>query len=410
MADTNEDGGGETATKWDILHETFTPTQPVKTRDIFAGRTNQLFECLSIADQIGAHGILFGERGVGKTSIANITRIILDTPDNYARAIKIDCVSADSFPDLIRHIYEKIEIEVHVPAMVGFHADPEGGFAKAPLASRVNKRTSFNPKHVAQVLGSLPGKLLIILDEFDRLRPGKFDLASFTELLKIISDNGYKTQFLIVGVGDTVAQIIGEHQSITRNLTQIHLNPMSDAEIREIVSKGIERIEVSMGKGIIDQIVAFSCGYPHYTHLLCLQACTNALHRENDGRGAEVGQADLDYAISKALDKAQESLKQSYRQATMANRQNIFKEVLQACGKVELDSYNMFQPKDLEKHLSAILKREMKATQFGSHLIKLCSEERGQILINVGDRGRSRYRFRDPLMRAYVKMSTAARR
>lgn len=387
------------------LNSTFTPHKPIQTRDIFSGRKEQLYQCLSIIDQVGNHGILYGDRGVGKTSIANVTRLILDTPDRNDRALKVDCTSSDTFEDIAKHIYEKITLEVPAPVAAGF-AVQEANFLQKTLASFVRKKTSFNPKHVAQVLNQVPGRLFIILDEFDRLDHDKFNLSSFTELLKILSDSGASVQFLVVGVGDNVEQIVGDHQSIGRNLTQIHLHPMIDLEIREIIVSGISRVGIDMPDELIGQIVDFSCGYPHYTHLLCLHACSNALFREE----LKVSQADLEYACGNALDRAHESLKKAYLQATGSNRQNIYKEVLQACGEVKLDDFNTFQPRDVAKPLSRILKREMRATQFGSHLLNLCRPERGAILVSEGERGRRRYHFRDPLMRAYLRLASKSRR
>jgi Cdc6-like AAA superfamily ATPase len=389
----------------DRLQVVFTPHQPVQTRDIFHGRQDQLYQCLSIIDQIGNHGILHGDRGVGKTSIANVVRIFLDTPGTDDRALKIDCTSSDSFEDIIKHIYQKIEINVAGKLGIGFHNDNDGGVKSTTLSAQVTKKTSYNPKHVAQTLGCLPGRTTIIMDEFDRLNHKKFSLSSFTELLKIVADSGHRIQFLIVGVGENVADLVGDHQSITRNLTQIHLHPMTENEIREIINYGAKAIGMTIPDAIADQIVDFSCGYPHFTHLLCHQACSNALHRPE----LIVEQADLEFARTRALGRAHESLKRSYLRATGSNRENIYKEVLQACGSVELDEFNTFQPRDVAKPLSAILKREMKATQFGGHLLKLCSPERGNILVSEGESGRRRYRFRDPLMRAYVKLNSSAR-
>jgi len=389
--------------RWQLLNETFTPHQPVQTRDIFSGRNEQLFQCLAIVDQIGNHGILYGDRGVGKTSMANIVQIMLDSPNE--RAFKIDCTSSDSFKDVVKNIYDKIVIEKAKPAEPGFH-QPEDHFESVTLSSLLKRTSSFNPKHVAQVLGQIPGRLFVILDEFDRLDHDRFSLASFTELLKIIADNGLEVQFLVVGVGENVEQIIGDHGSIGRSLTQIHLSPMSDEEIRGIITTGLSRIGMSMPDKIMSQIIDFSCGYPHYTHLLCLHACSNALHRDED----VVDPADLEYAKSRAISRAHESLKKSYQKATGSNRENIYKEVLQACGQVTLDQFNTFQPRDVTKPLSQMLKREMKATHFGSHLQKLCQPERGCVLVQEGERGRRRYRFRDPLMRAYVKLHTQTRR
>jgi hypothetical protein len=225
-------------------------------------------------------------------------------------------------------------------------------------------------------------------------------------LMKIMSDTDVDTHMLIVGVGEDVNSILGNHQSVVRNLVQIKLATMTPPEIQQIVDTGATAVGVSIPSKIREQVVDFSCGYPHYTHLLCLFACENALARNAD----MVRQPDLEFAISQSISRANKSLKRSYQTATMANKPNIYKEVLQACGTVALDEYGTFQPKDVERPLSALLKRPMKASQFGAHLINLCSESRGSILCSDGERSRKRYRFRDPLMRAFVKPNTASRR
>jgi len=388
----------------DILNSTFTPTQPVKTREIFAGRHNQLFECLSIAGTIGLHGILYGDRGVGKTSIANMVELIgcIEKPD--CLVLKIECTSGDTFEEIIRRVYKKISIK-RPAKKIGFtQNDTED--ENISLEDIIPEKASFNPKDISYILKQTTDCLLVILDEFDRLNDSTFNLSSLTELMKINSDTGVDVHFLIVGVGQSVVDIIGNHASIVRNLNQIKLQFMNNSEIEEIIVNGIKKLNLSMNKSIIDNIINFSCGYPHYTHLLCHHACQNTIRADRN----KVESPDLDYAIGRAISRAQESVRDSYQKATMANRTNIYKEVLLACGEAKLDEYNTFVPKDIEKPLSAILKRTMKVNQFGSHLLNLCKPNRGEILVSIGERGRARYRFRDPLMRAFVRINGGSKR
>ena len=55
------------------IHEAFSPSAPIdKQRSLFAGRTRQIDRLLGAIFQRGQHAIIFGERGVGKTSLANL--------------------------------------------------------------------------------------------------------------------------------------------------------------------------------------------------------------------------------------------------------------------------------------------------------------------------------------------------
>ncbi|HEY6462056.1 MAG TPA: hypothetical protein VIY73_17945, partial [Polyangiaceae bacterium] len=69
-------------TRYDELYEraaeVFTPSAPIDHVDLFAGRWQQL---MSIKDAVvtkGQHAIMFGERGVGKTSLASVIGPLLE--------------------------------------------------------------------------------------------------------------------------------------------------------------------------------------------------------------------------------------------------------------------------------------------------------------------------------------------
>jgi len=79
--------------KMQILNWGFTPTSPIKKEEFFRGRINQLNKICEAINQEGQHAILFGERGVGKTSLANI---MTDSLTNIY-PIKVTCNRTDNF-------------------------------------------------------------------------------------------------------------------------------------------------------------------------------------------------------------------------------------------------------------------------------------------------------------------------
>ncbi|MFY9719669.1 MAG: ATP-binding protein [Candidatus Cybelea sp.] len=52
--------------------EVFTPSSPIDSNDLFAGRRQQVTQIINAINQGGQHAGLYGERGVGKTSLANV--------------------------------------------------------------------------------------------------------------------------------------------------------------------------------------------------------------------------------------------------------------------------------------------------------------------------------------------------
>jgi len=59
----------------------FSPRSPVYRRAFFAGRSAQMNALADAVSQIGLHAVIFGERGVGKSSLGNITQDLLDVMD-----------------------------------------------------------------------------------------------------------------------------------------------------------------------------------------------------------------------------------------------------------------------------------------------------------------------------------------
>ena len=54
------------------LGRVFRPHAPIDEARLFAGRRDQIADMLDAIFQTGRHAILYGERGVGKTSLAKV--------------------------------------------------------------------------------------------------------------------------------------------------------------------------------------------------------------------------------------------------------------------------------------------------------------------------------------------------
>lgn len=61
--------------KWDVLEgeilDVFSPGAPIRERELFSGRLDQISQLLDAVRQNGKHAVIFGDPGVGKTSLAN---------------------------------------------------------------------------------------------------------------------------------------------------------------------------------------------------------------------------------------------------------------------------------------------------------------------------------------------------
>src|ERR1043166_2888550 len=89
--------------------ETFTPGPAINEVAQFAGRKATIQRLQDIAIERARHAIIFGERGVGKTSLANIFHKDLNTETRRVREIAIDADTGDSFDSLWRKVFRRIK-------------------------------------------------------------------------------------------------------------------------------------------------------------------------------------------------------------------------------------------------------------------------------------------------------------
>src|SRR5882724_316976 len=85
--------------------ELFTPSVPIDENDLFAGRSAQISQLVEAVLQKGQHAILYGERGVGKTSLAKTFSARLIRPTKSLSSVIVNCDPSDDFHSLWRKVY-----------------------------------------------------------------------------------------------------------------------------------------------------------------------------------------------------------------------------------------------------------------------------------------------------------------
>ncbi len=122
----------------------FRPTAPVNVLDVFSGRDRQITRVCDVVMQEGQHAILYGERGVGKTSLANVlSAYLVTTGDDEHTAIvspRVNCDVDDTFDNVWRKILSDIRLEQQTRA-AGFtaHDGADGGQRSPSPAFRIQR-------------------------------------------------------------------------------------------------------------------------------------------------------------------------------------------------------------------------------------------------------------------------------
>ncbi len=82
----------------------------------------------------------------------------------------------------------------------------------------------------------------------------------------------------------------------------------------------------------------------------------------------------------------------------------MFKDVVKACTRVEEDEHGTFRIKDLEEPLSEIRGTKTPLRGYQYHVGRLCTPEKGNILQKIGTKNNFRYKFKNPLFKAYMTL------
>ncbi len=362
---------------------------------MFAGREEQVRLVVDAVSQKGQHAIIFGERGVGKTSLANVLSSFLSDPSGVL-APRVNCDGLDSFETVWRNVFEQIDLTRESPAMgFGDNRRLEEGDATALLPDVVN------PDGVRRAVTVLSREALaiIIIDEFDRL--SQEVKRSIADTIKGLSDHAVAATVVLVGVADSVNELIHEHESVERALEQIRMPRMSVEEINEIVNTGLARLGMETTDIARRRVAVLAQGLPHYAHLLALHAARSAIDRESD----EIAADDVDFAITKALETTQQSIRTAYHDAIRSpRRDNLFGDVLLACALAEKDELGYFAAQDVRGPIQTITGKNYDIPSFAKHLNEFCEDKRGCILHRLGTPRRYRFRFSNPLMQPFVLM------
>ena len=378
------------------IAKVFTPSAPIDNATLFAGRTQQVLKVINAINQRGQHVVLYGERGVGKTSLANVLHDILGLLErDDVKVLAVNCDASTNFSSLWNSVFRELTLTEQKPA-AGFGKDT----SRELIPANEYLEDKVTPDDVRYMFEQLETPTVVIIDEIDRISR-KGDTTKIADTIKTLSDHSTNTTLVLVGVADSVDDLITEHRSVERALVQIQMPRMSVKELHEILDKGLSQVKMTITIPAKNRIAELSQGLPHYTHLLGLHAAQHAITNDR----TEVDIPDVNHAVRLSVDQAQQSIIRTYHKATNSPRGNLYAQVLLACALAPSDTLGYFSSSDVRDPLSSIMGRRYEMPAFSQHLKDFCGNERGPILERTGYSRRYRFRFINPLMEPYIIMN-----
>ena len=366
----------------------FTPSTPIAVAEFFSGRKkeiNQLFEAVA---ERGRHAILYGERGVGKTSLCQVVPLML--PRGARRLLHIRKAADPS--DNFSSIWKKIFKDVHVESDNGRVSLAEIYTDKIITPDDVVRElSSFNENDVP----------IMVIDEFNEVIDQDAPQL-MANAIKGLSDDGVNATVVIVGVARNVTDLVAGHESISRCCEEVPMPRMNKDELREVIERRISHLGMQIEGNAKWKIINLSKGLPSFVHGLGKYSCYSAIDR----RKRKVTEGDVDEAINAILESSQQTLKQTYETAVKSNQPSArFRHVLTACALAKTDESGFFTQTAVREPLSEILQKNIELGNLRPQLHELIEDKRGRIIERVGEEWGYRYRFSDPAMQPYVIMA-----
>lgn len=256
----------------------YKPAEPISQAELFVGRESEktlLYKSLLAG---GRFPIIYGVRGVGKTSLLNITCKYFCDKNGYT-FIKHICSSRDNFQSIFNTFLRSSSTNTKVDKQVNkTNDDTTSGLnisilkfeSKGSDATETTLNsltdTLLSPSLLSEIFKEK--KLLLIIDEFEQIKD-LHEKALISETIKALSDNQSKTKIIISGVGNSLNELVLSHQSTSRNLVSIEVPRMTNSELLNIISNGTSSLKIKFDEEILSNIVWLSDGLPYFTHLIC---------------------------------------------------------------------------------------------------------------------------------------------
>lgn len=401
----------------------FTPALAIQDVERFAGRQEQL-ERLNLALQSkGTQIVIYGNRGVGKSSLGRqlaslasgeesvLSRITLkpsSKPDWLVVNLECDDTITDIRTLILRLMTDDNALSPWIPWRVEKHtvAGEVGGTLNVKMFSLSAKGSGSSTLHkeveetdiysafsncINHIVKSGVAKdgVLIIIDEVDRIK-NRDELASV--IRSRASDPS--TKFALIGVAQTPQELILNHESIVRQISDgcVEMPPMSDDELSEIFTKAHDTLaseNIIFSEDAQKWIISIARGHPYYVHLLGKHSLMGAVLAGEKTITKTLAEAALSEIAIKGTARIQESI---YTKAIghSYTREFILKEFAKSTDE-EISTTAIYA------RISTALGMDVSAISV--YVGQLASDKFGKVIEKVRER---HYRFTDSLFKAYA--------
>lgn len=304
----------------DDIAAVFRPSAPIDDIAHFVGRKDQVDALTRCIRAHGRHAIVFGPRGIGKSSLNHIVESAL--PTGYI-AVTYTCSWNSQYTELGGKLLSSFGCTEYESETKLTYARKLNAGVKTPFAGggvNTNRQEEVTSKPILTtsptpdfVASKIDRPSILFVDEFDTLQVEE-TRQYVSALMKALADYNKPTTIVLIGVADRSSDLIELHPSITRNITSIAIPVMSKCELKQILHNGFLTLKLQCDAQLINQIAELSNGLPYFPHLLGEVLSYYALEQQK----IKLCLADLKPVLGIALNTILETVHDTFELATSA--------------------------------------------------------------------------------------------
>lgn len=391
------------------LNEVVFASRPIRSIQHLMGRDVELEAINQALYQDGRHIFIYGDRGVGKSSLGATAAYQYQTAE--ADPIFVSGSSDDTFKTIIANIANialgrsKFESTKH-HKNVGLewrglkwgHGIEICALEIASQIQSVGDATEL----LKQVAAKHSEKPIVVVDEFDAIQSIE-ERNKFSSLLKQLGDQSVNLKFIFTGIGNSLDDLLGAHPSAFRQLETVHLLRLSWEGRREIVISAADTFSLDVDDDINWRIAIVSDGFPYYVQLITEKMLWEAF---NDPQCVEqIGAKHYQLGLRKAIQSITAELKNPYEKAVV-HRDQVYENIVWSTADGDdlfLNTKEMYKFYTRISHKNGYQEQLLTQAKFNEHIRKLKSVSFGEILLSV-DKRPGWYTYKEKLLRGYVRM------
>lgn len=394
------------------LSEVVSPSHPIRSIEYLKGREQELETIERALFANGRHVFIYGDRGVGKSSLAATAAYQYQSAESDP--IFVSGSVDDTFKTIVANIANNALGRSRVESIkkqenmgIEWRGLKWGAGIEISTIDIATQIQSIGDaaELLKQVAMQHSEKPIVVLDEFDTIADQN-ERSKFAALLKQLGDQSVELKFIFTGVGSSLEELLGAHQSAYRQLETVELPRLGWEARREIVVRAAEAFGLSVDDNINWRIAAVSDGYPYYVHLITEKMLWEAFVDEKNVDTLNSSHYQL--GLRTAIQSISAELKKPYDQAVNFREQDYENVVWSTADGDDLfrstgDMYEAYQV-IIDKRKDG---NGLDRAKYSEYLRRLKEKSYGGILVQV--RGRKGwYAYSEKMLRGYVRMQAEA--